>query len=115
MRAMRFHPQHLLLPWYRYAIYEQLKKLSSANGTKQPEPPLYEGGKRVSSVGYRARGWLAILAAEKVLPIWNSGTPELNYHLGEDTPQELLTVARGVISGEVDGKEGFEQTAGAHE
>ncbi len=77
--SMYTHPQHLLAPNIRQRIYNAL-------------------GSRTSSVSNLARGWLAVLAARRVLPIFTRSFPDM------PLPQKLLDTAVKVLNGEVDDK-----------
>lgn len=71
------HPQHHLLPITRYDLYKQLRRDDDARGR-------------------RARGHLAIAAAQRVLPIWTGDRPT------DYVPQHALYVARKVAGEMVD-------------
>jgi hypothetical protein len=76
LAAMRAHPQHHLTPHLHRAIYAAFGPWS--------DPP-----------ACRAQAWLAILAAEHVLPIYRAEWPR------EITPrpEDLITVARRLAEG----------------
>ncbi len=55
------------------------------------------------SVADKAFGWLAILTAEKVLPIWEKyGVPEKDNQNYSYAPNKMLIVARGVLNKSID-------------
>jgi hypothetical protein len=75
--SMHLHPQRLLAPSIRQQIYHAL-------------------GPKTDSVSNRARGWLAVLSARRVLPIFTQAFPNM------PLPQELLDTAAKILHGEVD-------------
>jgi hypothetical protein len=70
-------PQHRLAPQHRRQIY---------NAFKASTDP----------VSQRARGWLAVITAQRVLPLFQQEFPE------DTLPQDLLNTAIGVLQGKVD-------------
>ena len=72
--AMMLHPAHALHPLYRRDIY-------TAFG------PTNEMRCRLS------RGWLAVITARHVLPLWQQAQPN------DDLPEHLLDIAKGVLQG----------------
>ena len=70
-------PQHRLTPQHRREIYDAFRASADL-------------------VGQRACAWLAIFAAQRVLPIFQQEFPE------DTLPQDLLDAAIGVLQGRVD-------------
>lgn len=70
---MRAHPQHALLPIHRHAIYNHL-------------------GPPASSLAQRRRARLALLAAQRVLPVWQDARS------GDAQARQLLLLAEGVLT-----------------
>jgi hypothetical protein len=77
LAEMRADPQHRLAPQRRRQIYDAL-------------------GPSTDNISQYARGWLAVIAARRVLPIFQQAFPE------DTLPQELLDTAIGVLEGKVD-------------
>jgi immunity protein Imm5 of predicted polymorphic toxin system len=72
--AMRANPTHHLAPSYRKAIYEAI-------GPKQ------------DAFVMQVRGWLAIIAVQRVVPIFQQVIPD------EPLPQQLLDAAQAILLG----------------
>jgi hypothetical protein len=95
LQAMRTHPQHHLAPYYRQKIYTLLKTFNKQNESKVPRTPSPD------NPGDRARSWLAVQTAERVMPIFEQGTfglddvPDGSLEL----PPMLLDAARGIMLG----------------
>ncbi len=79
LEEVRIHPQHVLWPYQRYLVYEQLGRLE--------EP-----------AGYQRHGWLGLTTAEYVLPIWQQARPQ------DDHMQRLLQLTNEVIEHKADTK-----------
>ncbi len=77
LRAMDEHPDHMLLPVYRQAVYQAF-----VSGNE--------------SGGRRARGLLSVLTARHVLTIWQREQPD------NMLPEVLLETADGVMAGQID-------------
>jgi hypothetical protein len=77
LKALLDDSEHRLEPRRRCALYEAM-------------------GPRTDIVANRRRGWLAVLAAVHVLPIFEQGLPD------EDLPRCLVRTAVGVLQGTVD-------------
>ena len=74
--ALEQHPEHLLLPIYRQAIYRAFAVHDDPSQR-------------------RARALLAVLTARHVLPIWQHEQPD------DHLPERLLATADGVMAGQV--------------
>jgi hypothetical protein len=111
LSAMRSHPRHHLVPYYRYRIYEVLKGFNGSQALPKPPRALAR-----DSLGDRVRSWLAIITAEKVLPIFNAATysPEVDE---EDLawPMKLLEMAYGVMKGSTDPQKALQEASAFHE
>lgn len=70
-------PQHGLSPLRRRQIYDALKTATDP-------------------IGQRACGWLAVITAQRVLPLFQQEFPE------DTLPQELLNTAIGILQGAVE-------------
>ena len=77
LAEMQADPQHRLAPRRRQALYAAL--------AGAPEPALHA-----------APNWLAVLAAQRVLPLFQARCPE------DELPPALLATALGVLAGKVD-------------
>lgn len=77
LEEIRSHPEHRLEAKRRRMIYEAF-------------------GEKSDLVAKRARGWLAVLTAQYVLPIGEKFLPN------EDIPRRLVTLAQRVLEGTVD-------------
>lgn len=77
LRAIDEHPDHMLLPVYRQAVYQAFVSGNEAGGR-------------------RARGLLSVLTARHVLPIWQREQPD------DMMPERLLATADGVTTGQID-------------
>jgi len=77
MIVVEQHPQHALPPLFRQKIY-------------------HECGPRKEEYGRRRRGWLAVLAAHYVLPIWQSACPD------DPLAADILDVAERSLQGKID-------------
>lgn len=77
LNEVRADPHHRLAPQRRRQIYDAL--LHSADPAMQ-----------------QAQGWLAVLAARRVLPVFEQTFP------GDDLPREILNAAVGVLRGDID-------------
>jgi len=95
LHFMRAHPDHRLLPIYRRAIYRALHEADQIIGT-------------------RARIWLDIYAVQQVIALWQpiGHDPQDSYNY---LPQQLLTLAEGVMQGTVDRTSAEEMAAQAQE
>jgi hypothetical protein len=71
---VQLHPQHALTPWARQRIYSLLGDYAS--------PP-----------GSAVCGWLAVIAAQRVLPLWESAKPE------DNGPRELIELTISCLTG----------------
>ncbi len=71
------NPQHRLVPQRRRQIYDAFKA-------------------SMDPVSQRARSWLAVITAQRVLPLFQQEFPE------DTLPQDLLNAAIGVLQGQVD-------------
>ncbi len=88
--AVQRHPEHRLEPARRRAIYEAF-------------------GPKTDPVANRARGWLAVLTAQRVLPIFEQALP------GEELPRQLIEMAVGVLQGKFDVSLAVRAAADGHE
>jgi hypothetical protein len=107
LSAMRSHPRHHLVPYYRYRIYEVLKGFNGSQALPKPPRALAR-----DSLGDRVRGWLAINTMEKVLPIFKAATysPEVD----EDDlalPMKLVEMAYGVMKGTTNPQEALHEAS----
>jgi len=96
--AMRAVPYHHLAPYQRKTLYDAMEKASPA-------------------IGRRARGWLAVAAAERVLPLIETA-PLLDDQLPIGTrliPRQLLTMAYDVLHGRTASASVFQEAAQAYE
>jgi len=75
--AVRNHPEHRLGAKQRRTVYESF-------------------GPRNDPTANRARGWLAVLTAQHVLPIGERVSPN------ENIPRRLVEMAEGVLEGVID-------------
>jgi len=72
--AMERHPEHMLLPVYRQAIYRAI-------------------GPQGDPMSHQALARLALLSAWRVLPIWQRQRPD------DHTPERLLATAEDMMTG----------------
>jgi len=77
LATVRNHPEHRLGAKQRRTVYESF-------------------GPRNDPTANRARGWLAVLTAQHVLPIGEQVFPD------EDIPRRLVEMAEGVLEGAID-------------
>jgi hypothetical protein len=86
--AMEEHPGHHLAPYYRHRIYQVLMR------DRNPFIKAKNGG---------ARGWLAVLSAEKVLPIFEHGSFRVEDMPDGilELPSHLLDLSKRVMQGNV--------------
>ncbi len=75
--AMERHPEHMLPPVYRQAIYRAI-------------------GPQSDPLSHQVLGRLALLSARRVLPIWQRTRPD------DHTPERLLATAEDMMSGRWD-------------
>jgi hypothetical protein len=110
LSALRDDPQHHLHPYYRQRLYEQVRAL------KGPDAPTTRGAHGLT-FGERLLGWLAVLSAERVLPIYEAAPQEMKRYMkaGYGSPPDLLNLARSTIQGRVDRKEASSIASDAHE
>lgn len=80
LRAVREHPEHVLLPGYREVLWEALG-------------PRVRGSHPATHEGHRRRTLLALAGARKVLPIWEAKWP------GDQTPHSALAAADRILAG----------------
>jgi hypothetical protein len=101
MHTMQSHPRHHLLAYYRLQIYLALNTFNTQPAARPPRVPT------VGNVGDRVRGWLAILAAERVLPIFEQGVFSPDDLVEEDRklPITLLAMAKNLMQGSVSPEE----------
>ncbi len=76
VQAIRQHPSHQFLPAVRRAFYDSLS----------PDPPF----------AMQAEGWLAVIAARRVLPLFKNAIPD------EHSPEELLELAEALLRNQAD-------------
>ncbi len=86
-RNMKSNSAHHLAPFHRHQLYRTLRELAPAVRSMNEDP-----SRDVSPV----QGWLAILAAERVLPIFEGATFGLDDMDDEffQLPRELIKIAR---------------------
>jgi len=77
INAVQTHPQHALLPFQRHMIYDYFGKVAVVSSR-------------------RRRGWLAIITAERVLPLWQQARPQ------DNQAEQLLVHARLALRSEDD-------------
>ena len=80
--AMQQHPQHALLPIYRYKIYQAMREAAGSHAD-------------------RVRVQLALLSARKVLPIWYEQRPN------DPWPEQLMATAESIVQGHASKEAGF--------
>lgn len=98
LEKVRNDPQHSLEAADRSAIYQAFGPLL---GMKQRE---IQNGRLILTQADKAFGWLGIITARKVIPIWEAATVE-DVDDNEDfsaNPNEMLRVAEGVLLGTID-------------
>jgi hypothetical protein len=81
------HPDGEVMPYYRQQIYDAIT--SSMH----------------QDLAFKVRGWLEIVTAEKVLPIWQTiwhekETPEFlwKYWLDKEMPERLLKITKNILN-----------------
>ncbi len=85
------HPTHRFAPSQRRALYELF-------------------GPNTHPLVKRARGWLAIITARRVLPVWQEAAthddpeddPDAELIVDAHTPERLLALAEGVLQGTIE-------------
>jgi len=97
LASMRMDPFHRLHPSRRLTIYQWLNN--------RPENPEYR----------KLRGWLGLLAARRVLPIWHELRPVWVHTTdrlpeGGQLPDRLLSIARSILRGSIDLKRAWQET-----
>ncbi|HEX8219006.1 MAG TPA: hypothetical protein VF914_07305 [Chloroflexia bacterium] len=105
---MRSSPTHHLAPFYRYQLYRTLGRVvGSASSSREGS----DDG--VSTV----QAWLAILTAERVLPLFEGAIFALD-DMDEDflhLPRQLIDMARGLMMGQLDLESARWEAGEAHE
>jgi len=82
LTAMRDHPEQLLLPIHRRAIYDGLDEVSA-------------------STAHRVKVWVGILTVRRVLPYWRPiGYAEEDEY--SRIPKRMLEIAEGVLNGTIE-------------
>lgn len=89
LEEMNNHPDHRLSPARRREIYVVF-------------------GPKDDQITQKARGWLGVLAAQRVLPLFYEIYPN------DELPQEILDTALGVLQGHVDEERAYDVTDHAY-
>jgi hypothetical protein len=96
--AMEEHPGHHLAPYYRTRIYQVLMR------DRNPFIKAKNGG---------ARGWLAVLSAEKVLPVFEHGSFRVeDIPKGKlELPSQLLDLSKRVMHNDISPSQALQEAA----
>lgn len=97
LASMRMDLQHRLAPARRLAIYRLL-------GENDAQPEFR-----------KTRGWLGLLSARRVLPIWHELRPVWvhspdRFPEGGQLPDRLLSITRNILRGSMDLKRAWQET-----
>lgn len=118
LEVVRNDLEHRLSPIDRLNIYKSFgpshHSLNQFQTNKSFSNPLGLPDELNLSLADKAFGWLAILTAQKVLPIWLQ-TVDLEEPESDgngDNPAQMLEVAAGVLTKTVEANEAFKQLCG---
>lgn len=104
LEEVKLDPQHHLPGASRLAIY---KSFGKSRFSREPCPReqnyrrFLEAELKTSAIADYARGWLAVLTAKHVIPIWERYYNPLDYS-DVSTPQDILQVAEEVLYNKAD-------------
>ncbi len=97
----------------QFLVVQELEKLHQRSNHRvdaQTRRSIYQAfGPPTERLSIRARSWLAILTAQKVLPIFQQALP------AEDMPQRLIEMAIAVVEKKVDVEEAYQLATEGHE